>query len=97
MGSLPEHRTKMFVKQFSNCGTDMCGPFMTKVSGERHIRAKKGYVIIFICLSTKVVHLEVVSDQSSEAFLAAFKRLIARRGSVNTWSFLSWRGIDSPH
>lgn len=56
---------------------------MIKISGERNIRAKKGYVIIFICLSSKAVHLEVVSNQTSDAFLAAFKRLINRRGNVS--------------
>lgn len=32
-------------------------------------------ISLFVCLSTKVKHLEVVTDLTSEAFIAAFKLL----------------------
>ncbi|XP_035209891.1 uncharacterized protein LOC118184340 [Stegodyphus dumicola] len=38
------------------------------------------YVSIFVCFSTKAVHLELVSDLSTSTFLAALKRFITRRG-----------------
>lgn len=82
MGSLPSDRTKILIKPFTNCGVDLCGPVWVKVSGERHIRAKKGYIVLFICFATKAVHIEIVSDLTAEAFYAAFKRLIARVGNV---------------
>ena len=33
-----------------------------------------------VCLSVKAVHLELVSDLTTEAFIAALRRFIARQG-----------------
>lgn len=38
---------------------------------------------MFVCLTTRAVHLEVVSDYSTSAFLAAFRRFTSRRGLCN--------------
>lgn len=35
---------------------------------------------VFVCFAVKAVHLEVVSDLTTEAFLPALKRFIGRRG-----------------
>ena len=40
----------------------------------------KGYVCIFICLTTKAVHVELVMDLSTDSFVAALKRFVSRRG-----------------
>lgn len=40
----------------------------------------KGYIVVFVCLSTKAVHLEAVSDLTSQGFISVLKRMIARRG-----------------
>ena len=40
----------------------------------------KVWVSLFTCLSTRAVHLEVVSDLSTECFLNCFKRFVSRRG-----------------
>lgn len=82
MGSLPADRTKALIKPFTVTGTDFCGPFHMRMSNNGRLRTIKGYVAIFICFSTRAVHLEAVSDLTAEAFLAAFKRFISRRGNV---------------
>lgn len=42
---------------------------------------------IFVCLSTKAVHFELVSDLSAVSFLNTIKRFIARRGKcINLYS-----------
>ena len=40
----------------------------------------KRYVAIFVCIVVRAVHLDVVSDLTCAAFLAAFRRFTARRG-----------------
>ena len=40
----------------------------------------KSYVYVFVSMSVKAVHLEVVSDLTTDAFLACLKRFIAKRG-----------------
>jgi Integrase core domain. len=37
-------------------------------------------VALFICLATRAIHLELVSDYTAQDFLAAFRRFVARRG-----------------
>ncbi|XP_073950917.1 uncharacterized protein [Choristoneura fumiferana] len=46
----------------------------------RHVKSDENAADFFVCLATKAVHLELVSDLSTPAFLAAFRRLCARRG-----------------
>lgn len=81
MGSLPVERTTES-RPFTNTGVDFCGPFDIKNMVGRGCRTTKGYVAIFICMATKAIHIEVVSNLTSEAFIAALKRMIGRRGAV---------------
>ena len=46
----------------------------------RGIRSSKGYVAVFVCLSTKAVHLELVGDLSTTSFFGALTRFLGRRG-----------------
>ncbi|XP_033223525.1 uncharacterized protein LOC117177134 [Belonocnema kinseyi] len=55
----------------------------TTVKKEKKFRNRikvKIYVAIFVCLATKAVHIEVVSDLTTEAFLAGLSRFFSRRG-----------------
>ncbi|XP_049880154.1 uncharacterized protein LOC126378727 isoform X1 [Pectinophora gossypiella] len=79
MGSLPKDRVNP-ARVFEKVGLDYCGPFEVKQSTVRRSIVSKGYVLVIVCFTTKAVHLEVVSDMTTEAFLAALKRFIARRG-----------------
>ena len=79
MGHLPAARVTEN-RPFHNCGIDYCGLFYIKERRFRNRIRIKVYVAVFICFATKAVHLEVVSDMTTEAFVAALKRFIARRG-----------------
>ncbi|UYV67540.1 hypothetical protein LAZ67_5001162 [Cordylochernes scorpioides] len=79
MGDLPMHR---IVKSnpFTKIGIDFAGPFLIKPNIKRSKVKLKSYVALFVCFCTKAVHIEIISDLSSAAFLAAPKRFISRRG-----------------
>lgn len=79
MANLPPTRVTSY-RPFLHTGVDLCGPVMIRTAKSRGTKVFKGYIVLFICLSVKAVHLEPVTDQSSEAFLMAFQRFIARRG-----------------
>ena len=79
MGELPAARVTQS-QPFLYSGVDYAGPIQIKTTKGRGHKAYKGYIAIFVCFATKAVHLEVVSDMSSDTFLAAFRRFIPRRG-----------------
>ncbi|XP_026317449.1 uncharacterized protein LOC113228388 [Hyposmocoma kahamanoa] len=80
MGNLPQQRVSAS-RPFTHCGVDFTGHVEVKLNKGRGVKTCKGYVAIFICLATKAVHIELVSDLSTQTFLAALKRLCARRGT----------------
>lgn len=79
MAALPTERCT-FSLPFTHTGVDFAGPFELKASKLRNSKLQKGYAAIFVCLSTRAIHLEVCSDLSTEAFLSTFSRFVGRRG-----------------
>lgn len=79
MGELPSHRVTPSYP-LEAIGVDYAGPFTLREKLGRGKKTFKAYVCLFVCLSTKALHLEPVTDLSMEAFLSTLKRFIARRG-----------------
>ncbi|KAL4108119.1 hypothetical protein QTP88_018370 [Uroleucon formosanum] len=79
MADLPDTRVQQR-RPFERVGVDYAGPLQMRELSLRKSRVVKIYVSVFVCFCTKAVHLEVVTDLSTDAFLAAFDRFIARRG-----------------
>lgn len=78
MGNLPATRVTP-ARPFINTGVDFCGPFWIhyKLRGKR---PNKAYIALFCCFATKAIHMELVSDLTTETFIGALKRFIGRRG-----------------
>lgn len=78
MGNLPPTRVEL-THPFVNVGVDYCGPFYIhyRIRGKRPTKA---YIALFICFAIKAVHLELVSDLTTGAFIGALKRFISTRG-----------------
>lgn len=87
MASLPKERVRV-TRCFRNVGVDYAGPITIRAKHDnRNPKLAKAYICLFVCLSTKAVHIEVAEDLTSNAFLDAFNRMVARRGNVDScWS-----------
>jgi len=65
---------------FGRVGLDYAGPFLVKYGFVRKPVVVKAYLCIFISLTVKAVHLELVSDLTSKSFIVALRRFVALRG-----------------
>ncbi|XP_011311724.1 uncharacterized protein [Fopius arisanus] len=65
---------------FLNTGIDYDGPVSLRSWRGRGHKSCKGWLAIFVCMDTSAVHLEVVSDYTSDDFMAAYRRFVAQRG-----------------
>ena len=73
-------------KPFSNTGVDYFGPINIKLN--KHKRSTqptaKRYGVLFTCITTRGVHLELATDMTTDALILVLPRFIARRGPVKT-------------
>jgi len=78
MAALPRDRVQC-TRPFTVTGVDFAGPVYIR-SGLRRVSAKKAWIAVFVCFSTKAIHLELVDDLSSSSFMATLRCFMARRG-----------------
>ncbi|XP_022829237.1 uncharacterized protein LOC111358355 [Spodoptera litura] len=83
MGNLPLQRLQADYP-FSNTAVDYAGPILISNRKGRGTQLKKSYIAVFVCLAVRAVHIELVTDLSSEGFIAALNRFVARRGKPAT-------------
>ncbi|XP_029054284.1 uncharacterized protein LOC114881619 [Osmia bicornis bicornis] len=87
MGDLPRDRVRGFVRPFTNTGVNYAGSLQVRESRRRgRIHIAKAWIAVFTSFSTKAVHLELVTELTTESFLAALRRFVARRGVCSQMS-----------
>lgn len=82
MADLPSERVNAPFKPFLKTAVDFAGPINIKTSTLRAAKIVKAYIAIFVCLATKAMHIEAVSDLTADSFMAALRRFVARRGEI---------------
>lgn len=76
MADLPPERLRLLCPPFYSMGVDCFGPYLVKI-GRRN---DKRWGLIFKCLTTRAVNIELLNSMDVDAFLLALRRFIARRG-----------------
>ena len=77
MADLPEDRLGP-APPFTFSAVDYFGPWYVK-DGRREL---KRYRVLFTCLSSRAIHLEVSNTMTTDSFLNAYRRFVGRRGPV---------------
>lgn len=91
MGQLPAARVNE-AQPFDTTGLDFCGPFLVRRKAGRKTKSsvvieEKAWIIVFICLVTRAVHVDVVFSLTIEAFMEVFEKFIYRKGQCfELWS-----------
>ena len=76
IADLPADRVN-FRGPFSMCGVEYAGPHLVKNTS----RTRKVWIALFVCGTTRAVHIEVVESLAVEDFLLAWRRFVSRRGT----------------
>ena len=77
MGNLPAERLNSYSPPFTHVAVDCFGPVETSAGRNRVV---KRYGVLFTCLVTRAVHLELAESLSAEDFLLVFRRFIGLYG-----------------
>ena len=84
MGQIPNRRVAAGFPAFSNTAMDMFGPVKIKL-GRKTL--KEAQVIIFAYMTSRAIHLELITNKTSDAFLMAFQPFACLQGHPNVcWS-----------
>ena len=85
MADLPEDRVVERTAAFTTVGLDMAGPF--SIHDGRNTRrtssTKKVWILLITCLTSRAIHVEVVSSMDTSSFILALRRFIAIRGTCS--------------
>ena len=73
---LPTERVQ-WVPPFSHVGVDHTGSYVIR---DPQGRKSKVYICLFVCATTRAVHLEVVEDLTTSNFVMCLRRLTAAKG-----------------
>ncbi|KAE8288370.1 hypothetical protein D5F01_LYC12239 [Larimichthys crocea] len=76
MADLPPARLRLYKPPFYSTGVDCFGPFTVKIGR----RTEKRWGIVFKCMTTRCVHLDLLESLDTDAFLMSLRRFISRRG-----------------
>ena len=77
MVPLPNKKRVSEATPFSKLGLDYLGSLHTRDNGV----VRKIWICLFPCFVTRAIHLEIVSDKTTTAFLFCLRRFIATRGT----------------
>ena len=66
---LPKHRVNL-VHPFAQTGIDFTGSIAVEMNGQM----SKMYILIFTCLATRAIHLELIPDMSASSFVQGLIR-----------------------
>jgi hypothetical protein len=78
MANLPKVRLTPYEPPFTRTGIDYFGPMFVK----RARSTIKRYGCIFVCMSSRAVHLELAQSLSSDDFILVLRRFLNLRGKV---------------
>ncbi|KAM4810220.1 uncharacterized protein WCC33_019003 [Rhinophrynus dorsalis] len=82
MSNLPSDRLSTD-PPFTNVGLDVFGPWNVATRHTRGVHASaKRWAVMFTCMSSRAVHIEVIEAMDTSSFINALRRFIAIRGPV---------------
>ena len=77
MAELPTDRFEQ-VPPFTFSAVDYFGPFYIKEG----CKEMKRYGVLFTCMASRAIHLEIATSLTTDSFLNAYRRFVCRRGPI---------------
>ena len=77
MADLPKSRLEE-APPFTYCAVDCFGPWYVK-QGRSEV---KRYGVLFTCMASRAVHIEIAHSMNADSFIQALRRFISRRGTI---------------
>ena len=87
MGNMPKGRTQLSQSEppWTHVGVDLTGAIQLKRIGRRTVTPEQAYIVLYTCMTTRSIYLDLMLTNKMEDFLLSFKRLC---GDVGTPQYL---------